>query len=348
MPQPVEPVAAPEPVAESLDVRLREALDALDVGVVVGDRSGAVVFRSRTAAGLTGAAHADVLVEEAVQRHLADSTRGRSGRQVLDLLGPPRAVVVVTGSPLSGGALVTIEDVTERSRLDAVKTDFVANVSHELKTPVGAIAVLAEALVDETDPAVIHRFGEKMMAEAHRVGRTIDDLLELSRIELGGEPVSQLVDMRAVVDEAVERVADPAGARGITVRCEGVEGTVHGDVRQLVSAVGNLVENAVKYSEDGTTVFVTCTTADGWVDLSVVDTGVGIPAKDLDRIFERFYRVDRARSRGTGGTGLGLSIVRHIASNHGGDVSVTSREGEGSTFTLRIPVTGATSREAGA
>ncbi len=225
---------------------------------------------------------------------------------MLDLLGPPRAVVVVTGAPLtSGGALVTIEDVTERSRLDAVKTDFVANVSHELKTPVGAIAVLAEALVDETDPAVIHRFGEKMMAEAHRVGRTIDDLLELSRIELGGEPVSQLVDMRSVVDEAVEgwrtwralaasRCGPPTSPDRSTETCA-----------QLVSAVGNLVENAVKYSEDGTTVHVTCTESDGWMDIAVVDTGVGIPVKDLDRIFERFYRVVRARSRVTGGTGLG-------------------------------------------
>ena len=223
-----------------------------------------------------------------------------------------------------------------------MRTDFVANISHELKTPVGALAVLAETLVDETDPAVVARIAERMLDEAHRAARTIDDLLELSRIELGGELLRDGVDPADVVVWAIERTEALAEQRNIDVVAG--EGTrrgaalrVTGDRRQLVSALGNLVENAVKYSEVGGTVDVVVRPHEAWVDFEVIDHGVGIPARDLDRIFERFYRVDKARSRGTGGTGLGLAIVRHVATNHGGDVLVSSTEGEGSTFVLRIP-----------
>jgi two-component system sensor histidine kinase SenX3 len=318
--------------------RLRSVLDALAVGVVVGDAEG-VTYRNSVAAGLTGALHADVLIDEAVEAHLAAAIDGHTRRQVLDLFGPPRTVVVVQATPLDHGALVTIEDITERSRLDAVRTDFVANVSHELKTPVGAIAVLAEALVDEEDPAIVRRFVSKMVHEAHRVGNTIDNLLELSRIELGGEAVRLSVDVPGVIASAIDRVHSLATDRRIRVVSDiDTDATVLGDSRQLVSALGNLVENAVKYSDENSVVTVAARVVDEMLELSVTDTGVGIPARDLDRVFERFYRVDRARSRETGGTGLGLSIVRHVATNHGGDVTVSSREGEGSTFTLRIPI----------
>ena len=345
-----EQMPAPEPVIaepipqDDLEVtdleadRLRSVLDALAVGIVVGDADG-VVYRNSVAAGLTGALHTDVLIDEAVEAHLAAAIDGHTRRQVLDLFGPPRTVVVVQATPLDRGALVTIEDITERSRLDAVRTDFVANVSHELKTPVGAIAVLAEALVDEDDPAIVRRFVSKMVHEAHRVGNTIDNLLELSRIELGGEAVRLSVDVPAVIASAIDRVHSLAADRRIRVVSDiDADVTVLGDSRQLVSALGNLVENAVKYSDDDSVVTVTARVADDMLDLAVVDTGVGIPVRDLDRVFERFYRVDRARSRETGGTGLGLSIVRHVATNHGGEVTVSSREGEGSTFTLRLPI----------
>jgi two-component system sensor histidine kinase SenX3 len=223
--------------------------------------------------------------------------------------------------------------------MDAVRTDFVANISHELKTPVGALAVLAEALAGETDPATIERIAGRMLEEAHRAARTIDDLLELSRIELGGEITRDGVESASVIRAAIARVGEIAERRRITIDWLDADEstTLTGDPRQLASAVGNLVENAVKYSHDGGVVQIRSRVAGPWVEFMVTDQGVGIPARDLDRIFERFYRVDKSRGRDTGGTGLGLAIVRHVATNHGGEVQVSSREGEGSTFVLRIP-----------
>jgi two-component system sensor histidine kinase SenX3 len=322
------------------DVLLEQAVDALGVGVVVASAEGEIVFRNAIANGLTGALHSDVLVEEAVEVHLRGALDGQTRRQTIELFGPPRRVVSVSATPLDdGGAVATVEDVTEQSRLDAVRTDFVANISHELKTPVGALSVLAEALAEEDQPEVVHRLADKMVNEAMRVGRTIDDLLELSRIELGGEAVKDVVAASTVIGESVMRAQPLAERRGIVIHVlepnERVK--ILGDRRQLVSALGNLVENAVKYSEPESRVEVTASSDGNWVDLRVRDFGMGIPQRDIDRIFERFYRVDRARSRETGGTGLGLAIVRHVATNHGGDVRVASVEGEGSTFTLRIP-----------
>jgi two-component system sensor histidine kinase SenX3 len=322
------------------DVLLEQAVDALGVGVVVASAEGEIVFRNAIANGLTGALHSDVLVEEAVEVHLRGALEGQTRRQTIELFGPPRRVVSVSATPLDdGGAVATVEDVTEQSRLDAVRTDFVANISHELKTPVGALSVLAEALADEDQPEVVHRLADKMVNEAMRVGRTIDDLLELSRIELGGEAVKDVVAASTVIGESVMRAQPLAERRGIAIHVlepnERVK--ILGDRRQLVSALGNLVENAVKYSEPQSRVEVMASSDGNWVELTVRDFGMGIPQRDIDRIFERFYRVDRARSRETGGTGLGLAIVRHVATNHGGDVRVASVEGEGSTFTLRIP-----------
>lgn len=320
--------------------QVQAALDSLTVGVVVASAEGAIVFRNLMARGLTGAVHSDVLVDEAVDVHLRGALEGDSRRQVLDLFGPPRKVVAVSATPLAtGGAVAMVEDITERSLVDAVRTDFVANISHELKTPVGALAVLAEALSAEDDLEVIHRLSGKMVDEALRVGRTIDDLLELSRIELGGEAVKDAVSVSMVIAEAVDR-ARPLSERRV-IEVQSIEASdrmkVLGDRRQLVSALGNLVENAVKYSERGSKVEVSAHTDGTWVRFSVRDYGLGIPTRDMDRIFERFYRVDRARSRETGGTGLGLAIVRHVATNHGGEVSVSSVEGEGSTFVLKVP-----------
>ena len=232
-----------------------------------------------------------------------------------------------------------IEDASERVRLDSVRTDLVANISHELKTPVGAIALLAETLADEDEPEVIARLAPKLIAEAHRLSRIIDELLELSRIELGGQALNEVVDLAAVAREALAVHAPLAAARGIPVHLEASRGAnVVGNRRQLLSAVGNLVENAVKYSDPGAAVDVDVHADGGHVVLAVHDRGMGIPGRDLERVFERFYRVDKARSRETGGSGLGLSIVRHVMASHGGQVSVASVEGEGSTFTLRVPL----------
>jgi two-component system sensor histidine kinase SenX3 len=248
-------------------------------------------------------------------------------------------VVEVVARPLPRGALVAIDDITDARRLEAVRRDFVANLSHELKTPVGAIGLLAETLLAEPDPDVAHRLTERVVNESFRVSRTIDDLLELSRIEAGHEDVRQPVPVHLVLEEAADRIRPAAELRDIAIRVADVSARVSawGDRRQLVSAVANLLDNAVKYSSPGSVVDVRAATDGTTVAIDVEDQGLGIPARDIERIFERFYRVDRARSRDTGGTGLGLAIVRHIVANHEGEVAVRSTEGQGSTFTVHVP-----------
>ncbi len=317
--------------------RMRSALDAVPVGIVLSDRAGAVVLRNR-AASLGG--HADVLLGDVVQRLSALARTGERAEERVSLFGPPLRVLVVRAVPLpDGGSLVTVDDLSERVRLDAVRTDFVSNISHELKTPVGALALLAETLADSDDMDLNRRLADKMVDEAHRAAGTIDDLLELSRIELGGQGEQEDVSITAVLRDAAARHHLTAESFGVSLELLDSNGMmVKGNRLQLVSAVSNLIDNAVKYSNRGGIVRVSAEEVGDAIEIRVADQGVGIPARDIDRIFERFYRVDRARSRETGGTGLGLAIVRHIATNHGGDVSVRSREGEGSTFTLRIPL----------
>ena len=324
--------------------RLYRALDAVPQGVVLCDDRGEVVYRNGLAAEFAGARHADVLVEQEIAQLLAGALGGEGERRMLDLYGPPRRMLVLSSVPLDDGqrligAAVTIEDVSERRRLDAMRRDFVANISHELKTPVGALGLLAETLVAEDDDAVVHRLAQRMQHEAHRVARIIDDLLDLSTIEAEEAPVREPVAVHLIVAEAVERVRSLAETARIRIEVKEPPArlAIVGDRRQLVSALFNLLENAVKYSDAGSTVTVAATTDGSWVDVAVTDAGIGIPARDLERIFERFYRVDRARSRETGGTGLGLAIVRHVVANHRGEVRVESLEGEGSRFTLHLP-----------
>lgn len=322
---------------EAKSNRMRSALDRVTVGIVITDLDGRTLLRNAAA---TFGGHVAVLIDDVVQRLVPLARVDGAAQERLQLFGPPARVLLVRVVSLADECtIVTIDDLSERARLDSVRTDFVSNISHELKTPVGALAVLAETLQDVDDPEVGRRLAGKMVEEAHRAGRTIDDLLELSRIELGGPGERGDVDVAGVLHESVTRHQLTADSFGVQLVVEVPEGlVVRGDRLQLVSAVSNLVDNAVKYSNTGGVVTVRATSDDGAVEVSVADQGVGIPARDLDRIFERFYRVDRARSRQTGGTGLGLAIVRHVANNHSGDVAVRSREGEGSVFTLRIPM----------
>ena len=325
---------AADAVAEAR--RLRDAIDAVPHAVVVCDAAGRVVLRNRRSLDLAGGRHTAALVERAVEEVAAAGT----GKRALELHGPPSQTLEVTAAPAgSSGTVVLVEDVSELRRLEAMRRDFVANVSHELRTPVGAMGVLAETLADERDPAVIRRLAVRITAEAERAGQLVDGLLDLSRIEAGGAPDRGRLEIGAVVTAAAARIQPLADQRGIDLVRRAAAGLLHveGDEHQLVSAVTNLLENAVKYSDEKATVEVETRAANGWVDVVVRDVGIGIPAKDLERIFERFYRVDRARSRDTGGTGLGLAIVRHVATNHGGEVMVESEEGIGSTFTLRLP-----------
>ncbi len=335
------------PVSNRLEIA--DLLDEHQVGVVVVAADGRIRYRNRAVERLTGT-HVGVLLDEAIERHSERARSGLPSSETIEIYGPPRTVLVVEARPVRAGeAIVFVDDVSERRRIDQVRTDFVANISHELKTPVGAMSVLAETLEGESDPSTIERIVARIIGEAHRASTTIDDLLELSRIELGGERQIEPMTVDDVMRGALDRVQEMSAQRGIgistldPVASDGVRAgatTIRGDRRQLVSALGNLVENAVKYSTDDGAVQMRASVADGWLEIAVVDHGVGIPQRDLDRIFERFYRVDRARSRATGGTGLGLSIVRHVATNHGGAVLVSSTEGEGSTFVLRLPVGG--------
>src|SRR6476660_7921779 len=251
--------------------------------------------------------------------------------------------VAPLGAAVGGGGLVLVlaEDQTESRRVDEVKRDFVANTSHELKTPVGALALLAETIEDADDAEAVRRFASKMRQEAQRLTNLVQDLITLSRIQ-AVEPVPdpRPVELDTVVAEAVDGCRMRANARGITLASAGSRGlSVLGDEDLLVTALRNLLENAVAYSPEKTRVVITTRkTPEGHAELSVADQGIGIPERDLERIFERFYRVDPARSRATGGTGLGLAIVKRVMAAHNGKVTVRSVEGDGSTFTLYIPL----------
>ncbi len=449
--------AATQAVAESSAdaIRLRRSLDTLPQGVVLCDEQGTVVYRNARANALMTSRHGDALAAQAVTELLEDAWHEGAAERTLDLYGPPRRTLTVRTQLIddgrrSLGVIAMIDDVSERRRLEEIRRDFVANVSHELKTPMGALGLLAETLVSEPDVQVAQRLASRIHTEAFRVSRIIDDLLDLSRIESEETPPREPVLVSLVMAEAVERVRATADQRGITITMDEPSSPVAvlGDRRQLVSAMHALLENAITYSYDESVVTVsgrvvhdhgtgeapgavsgeagrpglataglavgpgTAVVAGGsgvgtagdalgatapdaaptgapeggspgstapgtprvavgapdgasvgnggglgdeptdqgrsdrsrpatprdTVRITVADHGIGIPARDLDRIFERFYRVDHGRSRDTGGTGLGLSIVRHVANNHQGWVDVESREGEGSVFTLVLPL----------
>jgi two-component system sensor histidine kinase SenX3 len=236
--------------------------------------------------------------------------------------------------------LVLAEDRTRERRADTIRRDFVANVSHELKTPIGALALLAEAVSEAAeDPAAVERFAARMRMESERLGRLVQQIIELSRLQ-GDDPLEHgsKVSVDLVAERAIDRVGVDAADHGVDLQFVGTRGLhVAGDADQLVVALGNLVENAVAYSPADGRVTVSARAQGETIELVVTDHGVGIPASEIDRIFERFYRVDPARARATGGTGLGLSIVKHVAAIHGGEARVWSVEGQGSTFTLVLP-----------
>ena len=275
----------------------------------------------------------------------------RSGQQQEATLELPRGPIgdgthdlLVRVTPLGGDGLIAILifDDSEMRRLDTIRRDFVANISHELKTPIGALSILSEAVLGAADdPEAITRFANRMQSEAHRLSGLVQEIIDLSRLQ-DGDPLKsgEVVDLVAAIREAAEQTALSAEARKIQVvlsLADKVE--IAGSREQVIMAIHNLIENAINYSPEGTRVAVALRVVDTIAEISVSDQGIGIPESSLERIFERFYRVDAARSRATGGTGLGLSIVKHVATNHGGDVSVWSVEGAGSTFTLRFPLT---------
>ena len=346
--------AVNESSAES--VRLRRSLDTLPLGLVLCDEAGGVIFRNTQAENLMASRYGDAIAAQAVTDVLAEGWTSGMAERSIDIYGPPRRTLTIRATVIddgrrSLGVLAVIEDVSERRRLEDIRRDFIANVSHELKTPMGALGLLAETLQVERDPSVAQRLAERINSEAFRVNRIIEDLLDLSRIEGQGSPSREPIAVSLIVADAIERIRTAAEQHEVKINFDEPETdqVVFGDRRQLTSALHALLENAVVYSPRDGTVDISVKRLDAshgedgesvgpCVHVEIRDHGVGIPAKDLERIFERFYRVDPGRARETGGTGLGLSIVRHVAQNHGGTVLVDSREGEGSTFTLELPL----------
>jgi two-component system sensor histidine kinase SenX3 len=323
--------------------RLAGALQAAPDAVIVVDTDGVELLRNDAAKRFRDGRHSDALAEEQINDLLSQARRGHGGERELQLFGPPREVLFLRSQPLLAngailGAVVFIRDISETRRRESVRRDFVANVSHELKTPIGALALLAETMAAGGDEVVVRQLAERVSREADRLGRIIDDLLNLSLIEAQESPSREPVPISVLIGEAVDAVRPAADAAGIPLHVAPnlPDVAVPCDRRQVLSALTNLLDNAIKYSESPSAVELAASASDGMVTVTVTDHGPGIPSRDLERIFERFYRVDRARSRATGGTGLGLSIVRHVAQAHGGDVTVVSREGEGSTFRLRL------------
>jgi two-component system, OmpR family, sensor histidine kinase SenX3 len=255
--------------------------------------------------------------------------------------GPYRRRLAARVAPLGTRLIVVlVEDQTREKRVEEIRQDFVANVSHELKTPIGALTLLSEAVAEAADDreAVVH-FAERMRMESDRLSRLVQQIIELSRLQ-GDDPLDEpdVVSVDSIVTRAIDRVGVDAASKDITIVAAGLRDEhVLGKAGPIAVAVGNLVENAVAYSPPRSHVTVGVARHGGFVEIIVTDQGVGITAEDLDRIFERFYRVDPARARETGGTGLGLSIVKHVAATCGGDVRVWSQPGEGSSFTLRLP-----------
>jgi two-component system, OmpR family, sensor histidine kinase SenX3 len=260
--------------------------------------------------------------------------RGPIGQGTHDLL--------VRVSPIGAEGLIValIFDDSELRRLDSIRRDFVANISHELKTPIGALSILSEAVLEASDDKeAVEKFAGRMQIEAKRLTDLVQEIINLSRLQ-DGDPLknAQPYSMSDLINQAIDESRLTAEKRKISLLfIPTTDYFVLGDRSQLEMAVSNLVENAINYSPDSTQVAIVLTCKDKLVEISVTDQGIGIPEKDIERIFERFYRVDPARSRATGGTGLGLSIVKHVATNHGGDISVWSNEGSGSTFTIRLP-----------
>jgi two-component system, OmpR family, sensor histidine kinase SenX3 len=320
----------------------REVLQGMDDAAVVVDAS-LLVSAASAPAEVFGLREGKTLPEgdlRALVRRVRASGLAAHATMQLRRGVEPRLVSARASVITPRLTLVVIRDITERERVEEMRRDFVANTSHELKTPVGAVTLLAEAVHSAADdPEQVRHFADRLLAEANRLSQLTSRIMNLSRLQSADELTEPRdVSVDEIVTSAVESQAVAAQAAGITVVRAGDRGLwVRGDVQVLAEAISNLVANAIAYSPPGAKVGVGIREADGAVDISVTDHGIGIPEGEQQRIFERFYRADQARSRRTGGTGLGLSIVKHAVQRHGGEVTLWSRPGRGSTFTVRLP-----------
>ncbi|CAG4933841.1 ATP-binding protein [Acidithrix sp. C25] len=323
---------------------LRSALDSVSQAVFIHDSSGGTYFANQVAKELENARHEEAGLMRAINEAVDSALNGRFKEQSFSIFGPPKRDFIIrttsVGERLALGVITIVDDLTVRNQLDTIRRDFVANVSHELRTPIGALGLLAETLAFEDEPSVRQRLANRIQNEAFRVAKIIDDLLDLSRFESEGAASISRVSMPELAMEVIDQISPAAELQRVTIdlRLNSEDTYVLGDRGQLRSALTNLIDNSVKYSEPNSSVLVEISQNNSTVTVAVVDHGIGIPQKDIERIFERFYRVDQARSRQTGGTGLGLSIVRHAISNHNGTIEVDSREGAGSTFKIHLPI----------
>jgi two-component system sensor histidine kinase SenX3 len=337
--------AAPTPSGPSVSVLLQRLMHSSHSAIVILNEFGDVVLHNPRAIELGVVRNRRV---DAHTKKAAELVR-ETGEPVEIELSPAQRVGLGRGPeavrgeirPLGDGFMaIDAADESEAVRLEATRRDFVANVSHELKTPVGAMALLAEAVLDSADdPEAVRRFTGKILHEATRLGTLVTELIALSRLQ-GAERLPELnaVEVDAVVRDALSRSQPSQDTTGIAIATDRDSRLlVEGDRTLLVTALANLLENAVAYSPPGSPVSISRRQVGKFVEIAVTDRGIGIPEDEQQRVFERFYRLDKARSRATGGTGLGLAIVKHVAANHGGEVKLWSRPGTGSTFTLRIP-----------
>lgn len=324
------------------DRQMRDSiLSVMDEGVILleGDD---VQYANPAARRLLGGAPAEVrgLAPHALRRLIEEvRASGEVQRQEIETASPPRTVQAAA-VPVMGRdrVLLVLRDVTEQRRVEAMRRDFVADASHELKTPAASIQVAAETVRDVVadDPAAARRFAEQLHRDALRLSRIVSDLLDLSRLE-GERPRAAPRSLDRIAREEVDRLEDRARGADVELGADLAPARVLGDEEGLRLLVRNLLDNAIQYTPAGGRVRLSLRGVDGRIELSVADTGVGIPRRDIPRIFERFYRVDRARSRDTGGTGLGLAIARHVVEQHGGRISVESELGRGSTFRVELP-----------
>ena len=331
--------------SEELPDGMQSMLDAVDAAGVVLGASNIVIGASAAAASLGLIADRRLVHEPLTQ--IVDRVRatGESVSQEVTLLRGPfgnsSLRVLAQATPLgSRYVLLQVDDRTENVRLDEMRRDFVANISHELKTPIGAVGLLAEALSSAADePDMVRRFADRLTTEAERLNRITREIIELSRLQ-SADPLrdAEVVEVDSIVASAMDQNAVAAESSGVRlVRGGDKRATVIGDEALLIVALHNLIANAIQYSSRGARIGVGVRVGDELVEIAVTDQGIGIASEHVERIFDRFYRVDQARSRNTGGTGLGLSIVKHVVQNHGGEVTVWSQRGRGSTFTVRLP-----------
>lgn len=337
--------------------KLTAALDNINEGIAICDAKGAIVFRNAPAQSFAQTPHSEVLVEAAIEELLAEALKGKTAQREIQLYGPPDQTLLLQTFPLSPAsqpsasqppasqtadspaAVAVIDDISHRQRLDIIRRDLVTNIGHELRTPVGALSVLADAMEDEDDPEVLISLSQSIGKESVRLTQIVEDLLELSRLEQNQDGQLAPVILQDVVRRAVTRISGAAQRSNAEIQIDMAEEPVcvWGDSFQLTSAAFNLLDNALKYSPSGRSLSIDLLNKGAWAEIVVADEGVGIPRHDHDRVFERFYRVDRSRSSAMG-SGLGLAVVRHVAQQHEGEVTLQSEEGVGSTFTIRLPV----------